>query len=213
MVSQSLPPHLPSTSFAELLGIEQIMDNRIQPLWIPEETVHGAAYTVQCGPGDNLMLHTATHQAPAGSVIVVQAGDEKFAMAGGNVCAVAQKRGIRGFVIDGVIRDIREIREAGFPVFCTGLSPKPGTKEGPGNLQTVIQCGSVFVNPNDIVIADEEGIVIVPASQYDDLLQKAQKKAAFEASQTLEQWQSAHRQKIQQCLQESGYTDPRFELT
>ena len=65
---------------------------------------------MRCAPGDNLMLHAAIYRAPAGAVIVVQAGDTEYAVAGGNVCAVAQKRGIAGFVVDGVIRDLSEAR-------------------------------------------------------------------------------------------------------
>ena len=67
---------------------------------------------MRCAPGDNLMLHAAVHRAPAGSVIVVQAGDCDLAVAGGNVCALAQRRGIAAFVVDGVIRDLAEVREA-----------------------------------------------------------------------------------------------------
>ena len=75
----------------------------------------GPALTVKAPPGDNLMLHAAIYRAPAGSVIVVEAGDVDYAVAGGNVCAVAQKNGIAGFVVDGVIRDLAEVREKRFP--------------------------------------------------------------------------------------------------
>ena len=92
-------------------------------------------------PGDNLMLHAAIYRARPGDVIVVEAGDADYAVSGGNVCAVAQRRGITGFVVDGVIRDLAEVREARFPVFARGCIPKPGVKESLGELNQAITCG------------------------------------------------------------------------
>ena len=86
--------------------------------------VHGAL-----SARDNLMLHAAIYRAEPGSVIVVESGDLDYALAGGNVCAVAQRRGIAAFVLDGVIRDLGEVREAGFPVFARGVIPIPGAKK------------------------------------------------------------------------------------
>src|SRR2546427_7713047 len=82
-----------------------------RPLWQPVRRLAGPAYPVACPAGDNLMLHVAIHRAPAGSVIVCAAGDSNWAMAGGNVCAYAQQRGIAGFVVDGVIRDLARSEE------------------------------------------------------------------------------------------------------
>ena len=120
---------VPTTTLADLLGRDQVMDIGIRPLWGPVPRVAGPAFTVRCPPGDNLMLHAAIHRAPAGSVIVVESGDLDYALAGGNVCAVAQRRGIAGFVADGLIRDLAEVREAGFPVFARGVIPIPGAKK------------------------------------------------------------------------------------
>src|SRR5215475_1570409 len=93
----------PPTTLADLLGRGQVMDIGIRPLWTPVPRLAGPAFTVKCPPGDNLMLHAAIHRAEPGSVVVVEAGDTDYALAGGNVCAVAQRRGIAGFVLDGVI--------------------------------------------------------------------------------------------------------------
>ena len=116
------------TDYAEALPRSQFMDFQIKPLWSPIPRISSAAFTVKLAPSDNLMLHAAIYQAPPGSVIVVEAGDTDFAVAGGNVCAIAQKKGICGLVIDGVIRDLAEIREAQFPVFARGVMPIPGQK-------------------------------------------------------------------------------------
>src|ERR1043165_1565767 len=129
-----LPQGLPTTTFADVLDRHQVMDAAIRPLWSPVPLIAGPAFTVRCPPRDNLMLHAATHQAEPGSVIVVESGDLDYALAGGNVCAVAQRRGVAAFVLDGLIRDLGEVREAGFPVFARGVIPIPGTKDKGGTL-------------------------------------------------------------------------------
>ena len=87
-------------TFAEVVTRDRVMDPTLRPLWEPMPRLAGPAYPVACPAGDNLMLHVAIHRAPAGSVIVCAAGDSNWAMAGGNVCAYAQQRGIAGFVVD-----------------------------------------------------------------------------------------------------------------
>src|SRR5919204_2527167 len=118
---------LPTTTLADVLERRQVMDAGIRPLWAGPR-IAGPAFTVRCPPGDNLMLHAAIHRAEPGSVIVVESGDVDYALAGGNVCAVAQRRGIAAFVLDGLIRDLAEIRELRFPVFARGVIPIPGAK-------------------------------------------------------------------------------------
>ena len=119
---------IPTTALADLLGADQVMDIGIRRLWSPMPRVAGPAFTVRCPAGDNLMLHAAIHRAEPGSVIVVESGDLDYALAGGNVCAVAQRRGIAAFVADGVIRDLAEVRELGFPVFARGVIPVPAPR-------------------------------------------------------------------------------------
>src|ERR1700733_12502874 len=146
------------TILADVLSREQVMNIRIRPLWSSMPRVAGPAYTVRCPPGDNLMLHAAIYRAEPGSVIVVEAGDVDYAVAGGNVCAVAQRHGVAGFVVDGVIRDIGEVREIGFPVFARGVIPIPGAKKVvTGPLNQPVRCGGVEVRAGDVVVADEEG--------------------------------------------------------
>ena len=111
---------VPTSALADFLGREQVMDIGIRSLWMPAPAIAGPAFTVRCPPGDNLMLHAAIYRAEPGSVIVVESGDLDYALAGGNVCAVAQRRGVAGFVLDGVIRDLAEVRDLGFPVFARG---------------------------------------------------------------------------------------------
>jgi 4-hydroxy-4-methyl-2-oxoglutarate aldolase len=197
---------LSPTTYADAgLGREQFMDMGIREMWPRIPRIAGPAYTVSCPPGDNLMLHTAIYRAEPGAVIVVQAGDTRYAMAGGNVCATAQQRGIAGFVIDGVIRDVAEVREAQFPVFARGLSPVPGKKQALGTLNQPITCGGVVVHPGDMVIADEEGIAVVPMAQREEIWALAQQRADKDEASTLADWQANHRAKVDGLLQKLGY--------
>jgi 4-hydroxy-4-methyl-2-oxoglutarate aldolase len=188
------------TTLADVLGRQQVMDIGIRPLWNPVSRVAGPAFTVRCPPGDNLMLHAAIYRAEPGSVIVVQAGDVDYAMAGGNVCAVARRRGISAFVIDGVIRDLAEVREMAFPVFARGVIPVPGVKRTVLPLGDPVRCGGVTVYAGDLVVADEEGVVVVPAARQEQVLGDARAKDAREASQTLDEWEADHRARVEQIL-------------
>jgi 4-hydroxy-4-methyl-2-oxoglutarate aldolase len=190
------------TTLADVLSREQVMDIGIRPLWTSPR-VAGPAFTARCPPGDNLMLHAAIYRAEPGSIIVAEAGDVDYALAGGNVCAVAQRRGIAAFVIDGVIRDLAEVREMGFPVFARGVIPIPGTKAAVEPLNAPVRCGGVQVHAGDIVVADEEGIVVVPSARQDQVLQTAQAKLAKEAGETLDAWEAAHRARIDAILRET----------
>ena len=190
---------IPTTTIGELLGREQFMDIGIRPLWDGAKLA-GPAHTVRCAPKDNLMLHAAIYRAEPGSVIVVQSGDLDYALAGGNVCAIAHRRGIAGFVLDGVVRDIAEIRELGFPVFGRGLIPKPAGKSAASPFNEPVTCGGVTVQPRDLVLADEDGVAVVPASQTESVLADARAILAQEAAQTLDEWEAEHRARVEKLL-------------
>lgn len=197
---------LSPTTLADALSVEQVMDIGIRPLWQPMPRIAGPAYPVSCAPGDNLMLHAAIYRAPPGAIIVVQAGDLDYAVSGGNVCAVARKRGITGFVVDGVIRDLAEVRTDQFPVFARGVSPIPGGKDGPGILNGVVQCGGVEVAPGDVVVADEEGIVVVPAAERGTVLAAARQRAARDTALGLEEWEAEHHARIEAILRANNFS-------
>lgn len=195
------------TTLADVLTRENVMDASIRPLWSGMPRIAGLAYPVRCPAGDNLMLHAAIYRAPLGSIIVVESADMNYAVAGGNVCAVAQNRGIKGFVVDGAIRDLVEARENRFPVFARGVIPIPGGKEKIDTLNGPVTCGGVKVSPGDVIVADEEGIVVVPALRLDEILRKAQSRAEKDAATSLEQWEPAHRAKIEEILRSKGFQE------
>ena len=196
---------LATTAIADIIDLSCVMRYAVQPLWPDIGRIAGPAFTVRTPRHDNLMLHAAIYRAEPGDVIVVEAGDDAMAVAGGNVCAVAQKRGVAGFVVDGVIRDIGDSRANGFPLFACGRSPIPAAKEGPGEINHTIRCGGVVVHPGDVVIADDEGIVVVPLANAEEVLKKAQAKADTDAKTTLEAWEKNHRSKVDASLKAKGY--------
>jgi len=191
---------------ADVLSVDSVMDHGIRPVWMDMPRVAGPAFTVRCPPGDSLMLHAAIYMASPGAVIVVQAGDCRQAVAGGNVCAIARRRGIRAFVIDGVIRDLAEIRQIRFPVLARGIVPVPAGKLQSGTLDDApVRCGGIDVAPGDIVVADEEGIVVVPRGRADEVLNAARGKAIRDATVSQEQWEAAHRRRTDEALRASGH--------
>jgi 4-hydroxy-4-methyl-2-oxoglutarate aldolase len=196
---------LPTTAVSDIIDLSCVMRYAIHPLWPDIGRIAGPAFTVRTPRHDNLMLHAAIYRAEPGDVIVVEAGDDAMAVAGGNVCAIAQKRGVAGFIVDGVIRDIGESRANGFPLFARGRSPIPAAKEGPGEINHPIRCGGVVVHPGDVVVADDEGIVVIPLAKAEEVLKKAQAKAEADAKTTLDAWEKNHRSKIDASLKAKGY--------
>ncbi|GGA79382.1 hypothetical protein GCM10011369_21660 [Neiella marina] len=191
---------LATTEYANVLSGEKFIEPSIRPLWPNMSRIAGPAYTVQLASGDHLMLHAAIYQAPKGSIIVVDGVDCARAVAGGNVCAIAQQRGIKGFVIDGVIRDLAEITEMAFPVYAKGVFPVPGNKQQFFELAQPITCGRVRVETGDIMVADIEGIVAIPRDCATDIFQQAKAKYQQECAMTLAQWQAQHEVKVKQAL-------------
>jgi regulator of RNase E activity RraA len=120
------------------------------------------------------------------------------------VCAVAQRRGIAAFVVDGVIRDLAEVRERGFPVFARGVIPIPGAKAAVGPLNVRVRCGGVGVSAGDIVVADEEGVVVVPGARRDRVRLDASTRADGQAGESLDAWARAHRARVDEILGEGG---------
>lgn len=195
---------LSPTTLADALPRDRVMDPAIRPMWMGMPRLAGPAFTARCAAGDNTMAHVAIHRAPAGAVIVVEAGDHEWAMAGGNVMRWAQARGIAGFVIDGMIRDLAEAREAGVRVFARGAMPKPAGRRGEGTIGEPVRCGGVVVEPGDIVVGDEEGIVVVPHAKADEVLASAEARAARDAAESLEEWGKKHARAIDEVLRKRG---------
>jgi regulator of RNase E activity RraA len=196
---------LSPNELSDVLELPRVMRHEIRPLWPGMPRIAGPAFTIRTGRHDNLMFHASIYLARPGDVIVVEAGDDEMAVAGGNVCAIAQRNGVAGLVVDGVIRDVVESRERRFPVFARGVSPIPAKRVGEGGMNVQIRCGGVVVEPGDVVVADEEGIVVVPRARAEDVLARAQAKVAGDAKLSLDDWERRHRAAVEAALKTRGH--------
>lgn len=140
--------------------------------------VCGLACTVRTFPGDNLMVHKSLDVAHPGDVVVVGAsGGRSSAVCGDLVATKAKYRGIAGFVIDGLIRDLPGIIPLGLPMYARGTTPTGPLHRGPGEINFPVACGGVVVNPGDVIVADEAGIVVVPQQVAHELLERLRAQA------------------------------------
>lgn len=145
--------------------------------------VLGPACTVKVYPGDNLMVHKALDVAQPGDVVVVDtSGSTMTAVLGDLISTKARHRGIAGFVIDGLVRDLGGIRQLGdFPVFARGVTPIGPLHRGPGEINCAIAAGGVVVHPGDVIVGDLNGVVVVPHQIADELLAKLEAGARAES--------------------------------
>jgi 4-hydroxy-4-methyl-2-oxoglutarate aldolase len=146
------------------------MRARVAAVWAGARVV-GPAMPVVCTPGDNLAVHVAVAQAPAGSVLCVDVGDERELGYWGEVLTTgAEARHIAGLVIDGCVRDVDALEAHGFPVFSTGIALTGATKDRPGSVGAPATVGDVVVHRGDVVVGDRDGVVVI---RHDDLDQVA----------------------------------------
>lgn len=143
----------------------------------------GPAYTVQCAPGDNLMLHKALQRASAGDVLVASVGGvPDFGYWGGLMATAALARGLAGLAIDGCIRDSAEIIKMGFPVFCRGFCIKGTAKAVLGLINYPLSFGHTNVSPGDLILGDDDGMVVVRFDECEEVLEKSLKRVELEAA-------------------------------
>jgi regulator of RNase E activity RraA len=142
----------------------------------------GVALTVKTRPGDNLMIHKALDLAQPGDVLVVDGGgDIGQALVGELMKAYAETRGVVGFVIDGAIRDVAAFTGSDFPCYARGETHKGPYKDGPGEIHVPVIVGGLIVNPGDIVVGDEDGVVAFSATAAPEILTAARRQADREA--------------------------------
>jgi 4-hydroxy-4-methyl-2-oxoglutarate aldolase len=138
------------------------MDAGIRPIW-PSSRIIGPALTVWCHSGDNLMLHKALSLAQPGDIVVMNTQGNTANSGFGELLATsAVKLGVRGVIIDGTVRDAAALEALRLPVYSRGLCPNGCNKDGAGEVGAIVACGNVAVRPGDIVIADRDGVTIVP---------------------------------------------------
>lgn len=137
----------------------------------------GPAITVQCHPGDNLMLHKALQVCIPGDIIVAVVGGHYEAGYWGQLLTIsAMANGVGGLAIDGCIRDSAENIESGFPIFCRGFCIKGTTKSVLGLINHPIVFGGVLVNPGDLIVGDDDGLVVVEKGKCKEVLERSLKR-------------------------------------
>jgi RraA family protein len=135
----------------------------------------GPAFTVRARPGDNLMLHRAIDLALSGDVIVCDgAGELGIALMGDHMASHAARREIAGFVVDGAVRDLPGLASLDLGVWARGVTPQGPYKDGPGEIGYPIACGGLAVLPGDLVLADEEGVVVIPRADAATVVEAAE---------------------------------------
>jgi 4-hydroxy-4-methyl-2-oxoglutarate aldolase len=159
------------------------LDHRIKPLAPVASVLVGTAITCHCGPADNLALFAALATARPGDILL--AATDGFAgtsITGDLLMGMARNRGLSGLVTDGLARDLAGILGVGLPVYCMGLSPNSPARNGPGSVGLPIVMGGVTIGSGDIVVADNDGVVIVPHSLIREVIGRLPAIRAAESS-------------------------------
>lgn len=166
----------------ESTGRRGAMDSSIKPIWRGMKCC-GTALTVKCHVGDNLTLLKAIDLAQPGDVLVVDFGNNSEVSPWGEIAATAcLEKGIAGLVINSSVRDIDELKKVSFPVFALGSCMKGTTKNYFGFINHPITCGGMTVNPGDIVVGDNDGVVVVKQEEAPEVLRKSKERDDKEAN-------------------------------
>jgi regulator of RNase E activity RraA len=167
---------LPAANVADCMSRLCALSSEIKLISKPStSTIVGPALTVKLRPGDNLMLHKALNIAEEGDIIVVSnEGDRTQSLMGEIMVTYARvSKKVSGIVLDGPIRDYKEISEMDFYLYATGSTPGGPFKEGPGEVNVPISIGNVAIMPGDIILGDADGIIVIPKKDAKKVLEAA----------------------------------------
>ena len=164
----------------EAMGRVGLMKPYMRPVY-KGARMCGTAVTVLLQPGDNWMMHVAAEQIQEGDVVVAACTTDNWDGFFGDLLATSfQARGAKGLIIDGGVRDVDELEKMGFPVFSRAIDSKGTIKATLGSVNINVVCAGAQVKPGDVVIADVDGIVVVPAARAQEVADAAEKRESFE---------------------------------
>lgn len=166
-----------------------VMVSSIKPIFSTK--ISGSALTVKLDPNRCFSSFEMLKHIKAGQIVVIDAkGETELSVIGGVISSVLKQKGAHGAIVDGAVRDVDEIRDMSFPIFSKAIVPRSPLyssqqdSEKPIEVNTPVQCGGVLVNPNDIVIADDVGVTVIPLREARSVLRKAKEIARKEGELT-----------------------------
>jgi 4-hydroxy-4-methyl-2-oxoglutarate aldolase len=169
---------IPVANVSDVRNSFGVLDPAIRPV---VAGLCGPAVTVKCYPGSIITVHKALYEARPGDLLVVDGeGDMRGAMFGELMALAAHIKGLAGVIIDGPVRDLRELQALGLPIYARGFNPRVGTNRRVGQVGVPISVGGVVINPGDILLGDQDGLIAIAAAELEATVTAAEKKSLAE---------------------------------